>query len=195
MKLYHFPNSSFSEKIRRVLAHKGIEYEAIDATVEEKRAELIAVSGQKLVPVIVDGEKVVIDSTTIAQYLEEKHPQWPIYPTGSQLKGLTLLIEDWADEVLNKVVRPLALSYQRGEELPADVRETLINNLNTHLSTLDQALSGKKWLVADAFTLADIAVYAQIWRITQNPTVPISSQYRELLSWKRRVEGLFKNKK
>ncbi len=57
-----------------ILKEKGLTYETVEVPKEkESRTELVSVSGQLLVPVLVDGDKVICDSTYIANYLEEKY--------------------------------------------------------------------------------------------------------------------------
>jgi hypothetical protein len=57
------------------LAHKGLTVEAIPWHFTDKDA--IAMSGQGRVPVLLDGDKVVSDSWTIAEYLEDAYPDRP----------------------------------------------------------------------------------------------------------------------
>lgn len=187
MKLYQFPSSSFCQKIRMVLAYKELPYEKVDVPTDN-RTELIQVSGQKIVPVLADGAKVIIDSTWIAQYLEEKYPKKKIYPQDRHLKGLTLLIEDWADELFCTAARALTRPYRLKQELSAEEREKIVKGINLCLSTIDQALEGRDWLVGNALTLADFAVYAQLWPLAAVPTFTIPKEYRNLLSWKERFE-------
>ena len=51
------------------LAHKGLEKDAVVELIRFSDKEKLAFSGQKLVPVIVDGDRVVNDSFAIALYL------------------------------------------------------------------------------------------------------------------------------
>ena len=190
MKLYQFKGSSFSEKIRRVLAYKGLKYEGIDASSGEKKEELVRISGRGMVPVLVEEGVVIVDSTNIAQYLEENYSDKPIYPKEPGLKGLTLLVEDWADEVLNRPVKPLALSHQKKRELSNEERKKFIGQLGTYLDTLDAILSAQEWLVAGRFTLADIAVSAQIWRTSAFPEGEVVARCPHLVRWKKRVEQI-----
>lgn len=57
-----------------ILKEKGLQYQIVEVPKEkERRGELVRVSGQLLVPVLVDGDKVICDSTRIAEYLEENY--------------------------------------------------------------------------------------------------------------------------
>ena len=63
------------------LAHKGLPLETVPWRFTEKEA--IAFSGQKLVPVIRDRERVVSDSWVIAEYLEDTYPEPALFGSGA----------------------------------------------------------------------------------------------------------------
>jgi glutathione S-transferase len=98
LELYQFELSQYSEKVRLILDYKGLEYRKIEVTPGVGQLELYRLSGQRQVPVLRDGDTVIADSTEIAFYLERKYPERSLIPTDPQLKGLCLLIEEWADE-------------------------------------------------------------------------------------------------
>jgi glutathione S-transferase len=54
------------------LAHKGLSAETIPWCFTEKSA--IAPHGSEKVPVLLDGDRAVVDSWTIANYLEDTYP-------------------------------------------------------------------------------------------------------------------------
>ena len=100
LQLHQFRHSAFCQKVRLVLAAKGLSYEVIEVTPGLGQLGLFRLSGQRQVPVLVDGETVVSDSTAIALYLEQQHPERPLLPTDPQLRARVLLLEDWADTAL-----------------------------------------------------------------------------------------------
>ena len=67
--------SPFCWRARLALAHKGFDTDRVGVRFCDKA--LVAFSGQKLVPVLVDGETVVSDSWDIACYLEDTYPDRP----------------------------------------------------------------------------------------------------------------------
>ena len=74
MKLYQLTNCPYCKLVRDTLEAKSIEYETVEVPqAKPERTELIEVSGQSSVPVIVDGEEVINDSERIVAYLEEKY--------------------------------------------------------------------------------------------------------------------------
>ncbi|NDC34629.1 MAG: glutathione S-transferase family protein [Synechococcaceae bacterium WB9_2_112] len=123
MQLHQFRQSPFCEKVRLVLAFKGLEHEIVEVTPGVGQVNLFKLSGQRQVPVLVDGETVVADSTAIALHLEREHPQPPLLPADPELRARVLLLEDWADTALASGVRLALVQAAAGD--PA-LRATLL---------------------------------------------------------------------
>lgn len=98
IELYQFELSHYVEKIRLILDYKGLEYRKINVTPGIGQIELFQMSGQRQVPVLKDGSEVIGDSTAIAEYLDRKYPEKPLFPSDLKQKGLCLQMEQWADE-------------------------------------------------------------------------------------------------
>lgn len=74
MKLYQFESCPYCKMVREKLSELQITY--INVNVPRDRAqrpEVIQVSGQPSVPVLVDGDTVLDDEEKILPYLEEKY--------------------------------------------------------------------------------------------------------------------------
>lgn len=100
LALYQFEASAFAEKIRLILDYKQLAYRSIEVTPGVGQVEVFQLSGQRQVPVLKDGERVIPDSTAIALYLEQTYPDRPLLPTAAKPRGLCLALEDWADQVI-----------------------------------------------------------------------------------------------
>ncbi|MEM9165386.1 MAG: glutathione S-transferase family protein, partial [Cyanobacteria bacterium P01_F01_bin.4] len=98
IELYQFEASSYCEKIRLVLDYKQLDYKAVEITPGVGQVDLYRLAGQRQVPVIKDGATVVADSSAIALYLDETYPERPVLPADGAMRGLCLMLEDWADE-------------------------------------------------------------------------------------------------
>lgn len=98
LELYQFEPSHFCEKVRLMLDYKGLAYRKVEVTPGIGQLDVYRMSGQRQVPVLKDGSEVIADSTAIADYLERQYPDRPLIPTEPRLRGLCLLIEQWADE-------------------------------------------------------------------------------------------------
>src|SRR5262245_42620863 len=73
--------SPYGWRIRLALAHKGLEPAVELCWHSDKK---LAFSGQHLVPVLVDGTRVVNDSWKIACHLDEAYPERPVLMQGEQ---------------------------------------------------------------------------------------------------------------
>lgn len=91
--------SPYCWRARMALAHKGLTAERVPVRFTDK--DRIAFSGQKLVPVLVDGDTTVADSWAIACHLEDQYPDRPGLFGGPQARGLALFLNNWAPLVLH----------------------------------------------------------------------------------------------
>ena len=74
MTLYSADWCWYCKRVVDKLAELGADYEYVEVPVfHSKRAQVLAVSGQTSVPVLVDGDVVLDDDDTIIPYLEEKY--------------------------------------------------------------------------------------------------------------------------
>jgi Glutathione S-transferase, N-terminal domain len=80
MKLYDSAFSPFARKVRLVLEHKGLSFEAVDGLLKSSHDDLKAVNGRVEVPALVDGDIVVVNSADIVAFLEHRYPEKPVYP-------------------------------------------------------------------------------------------------------------------
>jgi glutathione S-transferase len=60
-----------------------------------------------MVPILLDGDRVLHDSWTIACYLEDRFPELPSLFGGEAGRGLARLTNHWSDTVLGTAVRRL----------------------------------------------------------------------------------------
>ena len=132
IKLYDLagadPDARFSPncwRTRMALAHKGLETETIAWRFTDK--EMIAFSDQGKTPVIVDGDRTIVDSWSIAVYLDEAYPDKPKLFEGPQARAHALFIKNWVERAINPgVVKQIILPLfdQLAEKDKAYFRES-----------------------------------------------------------------------
>lgn len=89
-------------RVKMALKHKGLDFETIPWRFIEKDA--IAFSGQKSVPVLVDGDRTVSDSWEIARYLESTYPDRPGLFGCATGEAHALFVKLWCDQVLQSLL-------------------------------------------------------------------------------------------
>lgn len=107
MRLLQIPFSHNCVKVRVALARKGLSYE-VENIRPTDRGPVFRASGQRLVPALVDGDRVVTDSTAILLHLEACFPDPPLVPTDPRRRAECLLLEDWADRAFMAASRRIA---------------------------------------------------------------------------------------
>ena len=100
IKLYDFPQSPHCQKVRLALTEKDLSYEKVfvDLTKnEQKTPEFLRLNPYAKVPVLIDDDEIVYDSTIINEYLEDEYPHPPLMPTQSGERARVRMFEDFAD--------------------------------------------------------------------------------------------------
>src|SRR5919112_1725336 len=78
MRLYQAEWCPFSHRVRAKLTELGINYEIVNVSASGKRrAELEEVAGTKVIPVLVDGDRIITDSDEAICYLEHSYETDP----------------------------------------------------------------------------------------------------------------------
>jgi glutathione S-transferase len=97
--LHQWEMSPFCNKTRRCLKHKGLVYEVVNYNgLLARKAASLSPAG-KLPVLDYDGERIA-DSSRIAEFLDRKHPEQPLYPSDPETLARTRLWEDWAGQSL-----------------------------------------------------------------------------------------------
>jgi glutathione S-transferase len=96
--------SPFGWRARMALAHKGLEADAAVELIRFSDKDKLGFSGQKLVPVLVDGETVVHDSWEIARHLETSYPNAPSLFGGEAGEAGARLVAAYVDSQLHSLV-------------------------------------------------------------------------------------------
>lgn len=190
MKLYSGPLSLFTAKVRIALAEKGIAYERIEVPFsrgrgyEPKHPEALAHNPKAQVPVLVDGDLVLFDSTVIVEYLDELVPEPPLLPLEAKTRARCRLRELHADEVLFPHVLALIRGVFYTPEAERDA--TQIAQARAAIfaiyAELDRELAGRSWLGGDAFGAADVA-YALTVSFAAQLGAPIPAELERLDAW------------
>jgi RNA polymerase-associated protein len=161
LKLYNYPDCPFCQKVRVVLAEKDLEYEKVLVDLrkqDQKTPEFLQMNPYGKVPVLVDEDAVVYDSTIINEYLDEEYPIPALMPEDSQGRAQVRTLEDYCD---NSFIPPttvlLAQALKPEGERDEPRVEQAREELRRCLYFLRERLDGRQYLVGSQFTLADVA--------------------------------------
>ena len=102
------PFSPYCWRTRMALAHKGLSAQSIPWRFTEKDA--IAPHKSEKVPVLIDGETSVVDSWTIANYLEDHYPDRPSLFGGEGGRAIGRMVNWWGDVTVVGGMFPLIVA-------------------------------------------------------------------------------------
>ena len=173
MKLYSGPLSLFARKVEIALREKGLPFERVMVSFSQERGyapkhpDVLAANPKGQVPVLIDGDLTLFDSTVILEYLEDAYPDPPLYPAEAKARAACRLLELFADEILLPDLRrlmhrsePPAADPHRRAQQEEGAREGEAA-LQRRWAELERSLGGQAWF-CDAFSVADIALFMQV---------------------------------
>jgi glutathione S-transferase len=157
LRLYRARFSTNVERVALALAHKGLEVESVVITYDD-RSPVVDVSGQGLVPVLVDGDEVIPDSVRILRHLEARWPDPPLFPRDPARRAELDVFLDWFNRVWK--LAPNAIEAELESEAPDERRiEEHSVAMRASLDVFEELLDGRDHLFGDAFSAADCAAF------------------------------------
>ncbi len=194
MKLYGFPPSPNTWKVRAVAAHLGIplELEFVDLT-KPRPAGYLAINPSGRTPTLVDGDVTLDESNAIMQYLASRKPN-ALWPDDARARAEITRwqcwqLAHWGSEacqplIFNRLVKKLLNLGPPDEAAVAKATEAF----NKEAKILDAHLAKQRWLVGHEITLADFAVAANLF-YAKEAELPLGP-YGRVQEWFGRVSAL-----
>src|SRR5215831_15576185 len=162
MKLYSGPLSMFGAKAEIALYEKGISFELVmvpfemKALYQPKHPEVARINPKRQVPVLVDGDLEIFDSTQIFEYLETIKPNPTLWPVDPKARARARMIELKSDEVyFPPIVRLMSLQQTPQDSAAVEARAAA----GQFYDTLERTMDGRPWLAGEGYSYADIAFY------------------------------------
>lgn len=156
IRLYRARYSTNVERVALALAHKGLAAESVEIDSAD-RSVVQQVSGQPLVPVIEDDDRVIADSTRILLYLEERYPDPPLFPRAPARRAETELFLQWFDEVWKGPPNEIEAELARPAPDEGRIAE-LAGRMAGWLDLFERMLAGRDYLMG-AFSAADCGAF------------------------------------
>jgi glutathione S-transferase len=188
--LYTGPLSMFGAKAQIAALEKGLAFEVVmvpfdfERLYEPKHPEVLRVNPKRQVPVLVDGDLELFDSTQIFEYLEDLQPQPALWPADLRARARARQLEHQSDEVyFPHVVKLMGLQSQ----LQGEPARTAIAAAQAYCRKMDALLADREWL-AGSYGYADIAFYmAALFGERQG--APLTPDMPRLLAWRDRMSA------
>lgn len=188
LQLYAHPFSSYCQKVLTALYANDItfEYRQLDPESVPMR-ELAALWPMKRFPVLVDGDRTLIEATCILEYLDLHHPGpvrlLPQDPDAAlEVRFMDRFFDNYVSTPQQKIVidrlRPKAVWDVHGV---TEARATL----ETSYAWLDRHMQGREWAAGGHFSLADCG--AAPFLFYADWTHPIPAACRNVIAYRQRL--------
>ena len=205
--LHQYAISPFSEKIRKIFAHKKIKWRSVEQPVIMPKPKLVPLTGgYRKIPVMQIGADVYCDTTVIVRKLDELYPAPTLYPPGAE--AAANIIAMWADRrlffscvtvIFEKMAATIGKDFiEDRSKLMAGANFAEIglqapdarHQVRAFLDILDRELKAHPYIVGDSFSLADAACFHCVWFMRAEPTAfSLVQRFPNLMHWFERIEA------
>ncbi|MBS0527513.1 MAG: glutathione S-transferase family protein [Proteobacteria bacterium] len=190
MKLYSGPLSMFGAKAEIAAREKGIAFDLVMVPFEMatlyslKHPEVLRINPKGQVPVLVDGDLEIFDSTQIFEYFETIQPEPALWPAEPRARARARLLEHKSDEVyFPPIVRLMGLQNTPDDPAAVEARRAAM----AFYDEMERTIGEREWL-AGAYSYADIAFYmAQLFGARM--TAPMDDRHPRLQAWRDRMSA------
>jgi len=202
--------SPFCWRARMALAHKGLEVETVPWRFTEK--DKLPRPNDGRVPIIIDGGRVIHDSTAIADYLDERYADRPSLFGGETGRGLARFVQNWVETVvqpglirlvlldIHRHIGPQDQAYFRqsreerlGKTLEDVVkdREAQLPAFRASLDPLRRTVERQDFVSGKAPAYADYIVFGAFQWARAISDFELLADNDPVRAWRRRMLGLF----
>lgn len=186
LKLYAHPFSSYSQKALIALYENDTPFEYRNLEEPTANEELAALWPLKRFPVLVDGDKTILEATTIIEHLAIRHPgRIPLIPdadAGVEARMLDRVFDNYVMTPMQDIV---------GNQLRAEADRDAYGVLEARglldkiYPWLDDRVAGRVWACGTSFTLADCAAAPSLFYADWAHEIP--SRYTNLRAYRARL--------
>ena len=190
MKLYSGPLSMFGAKAEIAAHEKELDFELVmvpfdmKALYQPKHPEVLRINPKRQVPVLIDGDLEIFDSTQIFEYFESIKPVPPLWPAEPNARARARLLEHKSDEVyFPPIIRLMSLQATPNDAAAVEARTAA----GAYYDRMEKELAGREWL-AGSYSYADIAFYmAQLFG--ERMGAPMTDAHPRLQAWRERMSA------
>jgi glutathione S-transferase len=191
MKLFTFATSPYARKVRMVLEYKGLECEMVERCYSlDRKPDLREASERAEVPVLVlDDGRAIADSTVICEYLEDAHPNPPVFPSDPFERARMRAIDDLCDRTFDATVFGYFLGVVRSSASEAEaMKDAGRAEFKALLARLERELDGRDFFCGAALSLADLSAICHVpvahaMRLQMN-------EFPRLAAWEQRMRAI-----
>ncbi len=162
--LYEHVLSPYAQKVKIALREKGVDFRRAEPPRMGgggAAGDFAAANPRAEVPVLIDGETAVFDSTVILEYIEDRWPTPALLPAGAAERARARTIEEVMDthfEAVNWGLGEIDWFKRADGELAATLKANAARQTQGFFAWLERQLGAAPWFNGEAFGWGDLAV-------------------------------------
>jgi glutathione S-transferase len=180
VRIYGHPFASFYWKTLIALYERDVPFEflMVDGEHPENAAAISRLAPTGQFPVLVDGDRTVIESAAIIEYLDLHHgkapPLVPADPRAAiEARQMDSIFDDYVMAPLTRMVfNALRDEDKRDPYADTEAQATL----NKSYAWLNRWMTGRQWAANDAFSIADCAAASALFYAHWGHPIPESHE-------------------
>lgn len=157
MNLYSGTTCPFSHRCRIVLYEKQMDFQVIDVDLLNKPEEMAIINPYNHVPVLVDRDLVLYESNIINEYIDERFPHPQLMPPDPQTRAKARQLLFTMEQELFSHINVLEKNLKTADKSRLHIRD--------RLTDLSGMFNKQKYLMADEFSMLDVAIAPLLWRL------------------------------
>ena len=188
MRLFSGPLSMFGAKVQIAAHEKDLDFELIMVPFSMKEGyapkhpEVLRINPKRQVPVLIDGELELFDSTQIFEYLEDIKSEPALWPATSAARARSRRLEHESDEVYFPHIIKLMQLWKTPDDPAAEIARA---GAAAYYRKMESVLDGHEFLGGD-YSFADIAFYmAQLFGARMG--ADMTGETPRLVQWRQRM--------
>jgi glutathione S-transferase len=194
----------FSWRVLLTLELKGLAWNshAVHLDLQEQKSpRMLAMNPRGRVPVLRDGDYVVFESLATMYYIDLKYPDPPIFGRSPEEAGVIMRVINEFQAYTEAGLLRIIESVQRPRPAPHEALTHAMHLVAAEARTIESRLAKGDWIVGEAVSAADLAIYpciSLLHRALMRPEarelstrfLPAEVHYPRLAQWMQRIEGL-----
>jgi glutathione S-transferase len=191
VKLYAHPLSSYCQKALVALYENGtaFDFELVRPGDEQAAAQLASLWPMKRIPVLVDGDRTVVEVTVIIEYLDLFHagPLRMIPEDRRAALEVRMMDRFFDNYVMTPMQKIVFDTFREGPNHDVQGVDEAHAALDQAYAWLDRTMRGREWAAGADFSLADCAAAPSLFYADW--VHPIGDEYPQLGRYARRLRA------
>lgn len=184
MVLYSGTTCPFSHRCRFVLFEKGMDFEVRDVDLFDKPEDIALMNPYGQVPILVERDLILYESTIINEYIDERFPHPQLIPGDPVARArVRLFLFNFEKELFSHVALIEGCNTDKATE--ASLAESR-NQIRDRLTQLTPIFVKNKYMLGDEFTMLDVSIAPLLWRLDYYG-IDLSKNAAPLLKYAERI--------